>query len=245
MNRFLFDPATCSGDDVLLSKEESRHISKSLRLKEGAEVELFDGKGTVFQAEILEVGRRVKVRLGSPVNRGVMAGKPVWVMQGLLKGKKMDTVVQKCTELGAARFNAFISSRCQVKYDEIQNSRRQERWQRITVAACKQCLRNQPLIIDQVVPFSGLFDLRGPGSNPLRLLFWEEEKVVRLHDLESFDQFDSVNLILGPEGGLTVEEVEMARAEGWQTVSLGDNILRAETATLSALSIVQYLAGSI
>jgi 16S rRNA (uracil1498-N3)-methyltransferase len=245
MNRFLFDPVKVDGDKVLLSKEESRHISRSLRLLPGAEIELFDGGGTVFNAEIVEIGRRVKVRLGHCVSREVIPGKPVWVLQGLLKGKKMDTVVQKCTELGAARFNPFISSRCQVKSDKTQNNRRQERWQRITIAACKQCLRTQPLIVDQAVPFAELFDSCEPGPNSLRLLFWEEEKAVRLHDLPSFDQFDSVCLLLGPEGGLTLEEVELARERGWQTVSLGDHILRAETATLSALSIVQYLAGNI
>ncbi len=245
MNRFLFDPNSSNGDTVILSKEESRHISRALRFQPGAEIELFDGKGSVFNAVILEVGGRVRVRLGHRISKEVISGKPVWVLQGMLKGKKMDTAVQKCTELGAARFKPFISSRCQVKSDRIQNNRRLERWKRITIAACKQCLRTQPLVLDQPLPFSELLDLTEPGPHPLRLLFWEEEKVVRLCDLPSFDQYDSVCLLLGPEGGLTVEEVALARAKGWQTVSLGDHILRAETATLSALSIVQYLAGNI
>lgn len=245
MNRFLFDPSIGDGDTVLLSEEESRHISKALRLQPGAPIELFDGRGTVFNAVILEVGGRVKVRLGSRIREDMIPEKPVWVLQGQLKGKKMDTVVQKCTELGATRLKPFISSRCQVKTDNIQDNKRQQRWQRITIAACKQCLRSRPLILDQPRPFSELFNLCEPGPNALRLLFWEEEKAVRLHDLPSFDQFDSVCLLLGPEGGLTVEEVEMARAEGWRTVSLGDHILRAETATLAALSIVQHLAGNI
>jgi len=245
MNRFLFDPKAGDGDILLLSKEESRHIAKSLRLREGAEIELFDGRGTVFRAVILEVGRRVKVRLDQCIGRGDIQGKPVRVLQGMLKGKKMDTVVQKCTELGAASFHPFISGRCQVRADKAQDSRRLERWQRITIAACKQCLRNQPLLLHETVPFAELFDLDGLDSHPLRLLFWEEEKVVRLSDLPSFDQFDSVHLLLGPEGGFTAEEVQSAGARGWKAVSLGKRILRAETATLSALSITQYLAGNI
>ncbi len=245
MYRFLFDLTAGGGDTVLLSKEESRHISKALRLHPGTEIELFDGKGTVCKGKILEIGSRVRVHLGSCTSKKVTPGKAVWVLQGMLKGKKMDIVVQKCTELGATRFNPFVSSRCQMKFNIMQNNSRQERWQRITIAACKQCLRARPLIVDQPVPFSGLFDLPGPGSRPLRLLFWEEETVVRLHDLPSFDGFDAIYLLLGPEGGLTVKEVEMAREAGWLTVSLGDHILRAETATLSALSIVQYLAGNI
>ncbi len=245
MNRFLFDPTTVDGDTVILSEEESHHISKALRLQPGIGIELFDGRGTVYEAVILEVGGRVKVRLGSCLTEDVIPGKPVWVLQSILKGKKMDTVVQKCTELGAARFTPFISSRCQIKSDKIQDNRRQERWQRISIAACKQCLRTRPPVLDQPLFFSELFDLAGPGSHPLRLFFWEEEKVTALHDLPAFDQYDSIFILLGPEGGLAVEEAEMARAKGWQTVSLGDHVLRAETATVSALSIVQYLAGNI
>ncbi len=245
MNRFLFDPSTGDGETVLLSEEESRHISRALRLQPGTAIELFDGRGAVYEAVILEVGGRVRVRLGSCIAEDVIAAKPVWVLQSMLKGKKMDTVVQKCTELGAARLTPFVSSRSQVKSDKIHDSRRQERWQRISMAACKQCLRTRPPVLDQPFFFQDLFELAEPGSHPLRLFFWEEEKVVRLHDLPSFDQFDSFCLLLGPEGGLTVEEVETARAKGWRTVSLGDHILKAETATLSALSIVQYLAGNI
>jgi len=245
MNRFLFDPVTRDGNIVLLSKEESHHITKSLRLQPGAEIELFDGRGTAYKAMIIALGKKVRVRLDQCISKGEIQGKPVWVLQALLKGNKTDTVVQKCTELGAARFIPFISSRCQIKFDKTYDSRRLERWQRITIAACKQCLRTQSPILDQPVPFSELFDLYEPGLNPLRLLFWEEEKVVRLHDLPAFDQFDSVCLLLGPEGGFAEEEVEMARANGWRTVSLGEHVLRAETATVSALSIVQYLVGNI
>ena len=245
MNRFLFDPTAGDGNIILLSKEESRHIAKSLRLRAGTEIELFDGKGTVFGAVILEVGRRVKVRLNHCLGRGDIQAKPVRVLQGMLKGKKMDTLVQKCTELGAASFHPFTSGRCQVRADKTQNNRRQERWQRITIAACKQCLRNQPLLLQETVPFAELLELDGLDSHPLRLLFWEEEKEVRLSDLPPFDQFDSVHLLLGPEGGFSKEEVQLAGAGGWKAVSLGERILRAETATLSALSIAQYLAGNI
>ena len=79
----------------------------------------------------------------------------------------------------------------------------------------------------------------------LRLLFWEEEKDLHLRDVPAISQARSVALILGPEGGLSREEVELARASGWQTVSLGERILRAETATLTAVAIVQFLAGNL
>jgi len=245
MRRFLFDQATGDGEVVFLSEEESRHISRVLRMRPGTEIELFDGSGTVFKAEIIKIGSRVTARLGQCLSKKEIQLKPVWVAQGLLKGKKMDMVVQKCTELGATRFTPFVSSRCQGKVDRVQNNRRFERWQRLTITACKQCMRNQPMLVDETVVFADLLKLYETASKPLRLLFWEEETVTRLDDLPSFGQFDSICLILGPEGGLTEQEVEMARAEGWRTVTLGERVLRAETANLSAVSIIQYLAGNI
>lgn len=245
MRRFLFNPATGDGDVVFLSEEESRHISRVLRMLPGTEVELFDGAGTVFKAVILKTGSRVTARLGQCLGKKEIQLKPVWVAQGLLKGKKMDMVVQKCTELGATRFTPFVSSRCQGKLVRVQSSRRLERWQRLTIAACKQCMRNQPMLVDETLAFADLLELYEVAPSPLRLLFWEEETVTRLDDLPSFAQFNSICLILGPEGGLTEEEVEMAKIKGWRTVTLGERILRAETANLSAVSIVQYLAGNI
>jgi 16S rRNA (uracil1498-N3)-methyltransferase len=245
MNRFLFDPAAVKNDELFLSKEESRHISKVLRMRPGTEVELFDGTGIVYRATIVETGERVKARMGQCISREERMEVPVWVAQGLLKGKKMDLIVQKCTELGAARFSSFVSSRCQGKPDRAQNRKKKERWQRLTIAACKQCMRRSPPVLDETLSFSDLLALYGTEPDVLRLLFWEEEKSFRLRDLPSFSGFIAVCLLLGPEGGLTAEEVELARSKGWQTVTLGERVLRAETANLSAVAIVQHLVGNI
>ncbi len=93
MNRFLFDPSTVDGDAVRLSEEESRHISRVLRMRPGTEIELFDGDGAVFQAVIMETGHRVTARVGQCISKEEIQVIPVWVAQGLLKGKKMDKVI--------------------------------------------------------------------------------------------------------------------------------------------------------
>ena len=98
-------------------------------------------------------------------------------------------------------------------------------------------LRRRPTTASRLATNSAL--------DPLRLLFWEEEKTTRLGDISGIDQACALDLMLGPEGGFTREEVDLARLAGWCTVSLGDRILRAETATLSAVSIVQFLAGNL
>ncbi len=244
MRRFFFDPKSRSGDTVLLSEEESRHIVRVLRLQVGHEIELLDGQGTVYRAVIAAIDRRVAACLGAVVVADLGGGKTVRVGQGILKGEKMDTVVQKCTELGVTRLSPFQSSRCQGKADPAQNRKRHERWQRIGLASCKQCLRPQPMQLDGPVPLAEVVVEEG-GPETLRLLFWEEEKSIRLQDLAGLAAAPAVTLLLGPEGGFAREEVELARAHGWLTVSLGERILRAETATLTAVAIVQYLIGNL
>jgi 16S rRNA (uracil1498-N3)-methyltransferase len=245
MRRFFFDPAWRTGDRVVLSEEESRHITKVLRLKTGDPIELLDGLGTVYQAAITSVGRRVAADIVGIVTRDPDVGKSVWVWQGILKGEKMDTVVQKCTELGVTGMIPFQSSRCQGKLDPGQGRKKHDRWQRIGLAACKQCLRLQTIKIAPPTTFTESLGGNISDTGTLRLLFWEGEKNVHLHDIAGIGQAGSLSLMLGPEGGFSREEVDEARLVGWRTVSLGDRILRAETATLSAVSIVQYLAGNL
>lgn len=245
MRRFYFDPSRRNGDTVFLSEEESRHIVKVLRLKIGDAIELLDGLGAMFHAVITSVGRQVEVYVEGLVAREAGVGKPLWVWQGILKGDKMDTVVQKCTELGVTRMIPFQSSRCQGKLHPTQAQKKYERWQRIGIAACKQCLRLQSIQIDTPVSYSESLSTKSDDNSTLRLLFWEEEKNTHLHDIATIEKASSYALMLGPEGGITREEIEMARLAGWRTVSLGDRILRAETATISAVSIVQYLSGNL
>jgi 16S rRNA (uracil1498-N3)-methyltransferase len=248
MRRFFFDPSSRKGDRVFLSEEESRHILKVLRLKSGDLIELLDGLGAVYHAVITNVGRQVEVHIEGVAVKEAGDGTSVWVWQGILKGDKMDTVVQKCTELGVTGMIPFQSSRCQGKLDPVQARKKHERWQRIGLAACKQCLRLQMINIDAPATYSESLSKKSADNTVLRLLFWEEEKTIHLQDIPDIHNIckaGSIALMLGPEGGLTREEVEQARQLGWRTVSLGDRILRAETATLSAVSIVQYLAGNL
>lgn len=246
MHRFFFDPKDRNGELVTFSEEESRHIARVMRLKTGQAVELFDGTGTLYNGELAGIGRRVEARISGIAAKSGDDARIIWVRQGLLKGEKMDMVVQKCTELGVTGMTPFHSSRCQGRLEARQAAKKHERWQRISLAACKQCLRLQPMQLDAAQLYADLFANSSlHGGAGLRLLFWEEEKEVHLQDVASMSEAQSISLLFGPEGGLTQQEVQLAQKHGWQTVSLGDRILRAETATLSAVSIVQYLAGNL
>jgi len=245
MRRFFFDPKNRNGDNVILSEEESRHITKVLRLPTGSEIELLDGLGAVYHAVIIATGRRVEVRIERIATNHEGSKKTLWVGQGILKGEKMDTVVQKCTELGVARMSPFRSSRCQGKLDAVQNKKKHQRWQRIGLAACKQCLRPTLMELDMPTAYSDFMTKDFGATDTLRLLFWEEEKHLHLRDIAEIGEARSIAIILGPEGGFAPEEIELARDHGWQTVSLGSRILRAETATLTAVSILQFLSGNL
>lgn len=246
MRRFFFEPADRNGDEVRLPETESRHISRSLRLHVGSQVQLFDGTGMRYLAEITNIGRQVVARILAADDDPQEGKAMLHVGQALLKNAKMDFVVEKCTELGVATFSPFISSRCQGKIeDEERGGKRLQRWQRIVESACKQCSRPRPMELKNATSLAGLCSSASQEPHTLRLLFWEEEKETSLHDLPPFAEYDQIHLLLGPEGGFSKEEVELAGRSGYQSISLGPRILRAETATVAAIAIVRYLAGDI
>lgn len=232
---------------VSLSPEESKHAVRVLRLTRGAPVELLDGLGNVYKGEIVDTAKVVQVRLLEKVTSAVQSIKHLSVYQAILRGEKMDVVVQKCTELGVGALHPFHSLRCQGKLGAKVSDKKYSRWQRIGLAACKQCYRPVPMQIAEPELLGALLEPEtGVGEEAgLKLLFWEEEKETRLSDLKAIEDAASIQLMLGPEGGFAEEEVQQARLRGWQTVGLGERILRAETATLAAVSIVQHLRGGL
>ena len=245
MRRFFFNPAERIGEMVILSDYESHHILSVLRLSAGMQVELFDGQGGIHQAELLEIGGRMRARIISSSHDQDGLGIPLFVGQGVLKGKNMDTVVQKCTELGVACLTPVISSRCQGRPEPAREKNKHLRWLRIVEEACKQCGRSRPMELLEAADF--LENIASPGEDPagLKILFWEEERDVHIQDLLPLRDVGKVHILLGPEGGFTRQEVAGARDAGWRTVSLGRRILRAETATLASVAILQHLLGAL
>lgn len=246
MRRFFFEPSARNGDEILLPETESRHIVKALRLHVGSQVQLFDGTGMRYLAEITNIGRQVIARI-LEADEDQQEGKVLLhVGQAMLKNTKMDFLVEKCTELGVTSFSPFVSSRCQGKVDDEQRGdKRQQRWQRIVESACKQCSRPRPMELQDTLSLAGLCSSTSDEPHTLRILFWEEEKERSLHDLPPFTDYQQIHLLLGPEGGFSKEEVELASRAGYQSVTLGPQILRAETATVAAIAIVRYLAGDM
>lgn len=238
MRRFFVDPRTIVDSLATIRAEEAHHIASVLRLQPGTAVELIDGQGLIYQGRLETVGRtKVTVRLLSRLHVPEDAGPPLILLQAMLKGNKMDVVVQKATELGVHSLQPLVT-----RYSEGRGNpaRQAERWQRIMIEACKQCRRAQPM---RIAPLTDLAGVPLPASGP-RILFWEGETTAPLRP-EFLSLPGPVCLLLGPEGGLHQQEADEARARSFQPVSLGRRILRAETATLAAVAIVQFLTGGL
>lgn len=245
MRRFFFTADERIEDKVTLCQKESRHIRKVLRLHPGEKIELFDGSDTLYSAEIVELGKSVQARIISSKRIDLQKKSELWLGQGVVKTKQMELLLQKCTELGVNDFTPFISSRCQGNLIE-QSRQKDERWHRIIGEACKQCVRLQPMNLHRLQGFDEITAKKNNDHDVLKLLFWERERDVNLVDFSTdIKSCPTVKLLFGPEGGFTNSEVEAARIAGWQTVGLGPRILRAETAAMAAVAIVQHLLGNM
>ena len=238
MRRFYLQPGALAAACITVTGLEARHITVVLRLKPGHEVEFFDGQGAVFSA-VLETTEkeRVVARVLAVRQEEVGTVSPLTVAQCLLKGKKMDLLVQKATELGVHAFLPVVSKYCENYGDR---SHQEQRWQRIMIEACKQCHRSTPMLI---LPVTAL-DQADFSACPHRLAAWEQERTTAL-PTSFIEQPGPLCLFLGPEGGLHDLDLQVLNQWRFTTFSLGPRILRGETAALAAIAIVQYLTGSL
>ncbi|WP_051305868.1 16S rRNA (uracil(1498)-N(3))-methyltransferase [Desulfogranum mediterraneum] len=238
MRRFFLSPEMIEDNTIRLKGTEARHMAKVLRLQPGDQVEFFDGSGLIYLATLERVDwDSVIAALEQTRTEQAQNKAPLTLILGLLKGKKMDLVIQKATELGIERCIPVHSRYCEnFRHQE----RQRERWQRIMIEACKQCRRTTPMTID---PVSDLADLELEGYRH-RLLAWEAEQAQVLpRDLTA--QPGPVCLCIGPEGGWHPQEVEQLTRAGCRPFSLGPRILRGETAAIAGMAIIQYLSGAL
>ncbi len=236
MVRFFVSPQELAGEALTLIGENAQHM-KVLRLKDGEEVLACDGQGNECLCEISGGNLLVKDRRSSQTEASVS----VSIYMAFPKADKLEHVIQKATELGAAEIVAFPSARCVSRPDEKSLKKKLERWQKIAVSAAEQSGRGK---IPQVVILGSFQEALQRGGEANRaLLFYENERAVTLKMALSGGEYKTVSLLTGPEGGLEEKEVAQAKDAGWQICTLGKRILRCETAPLCALSAVMYDAG--
>ena len=245
MRNFFLGDNTVFGDTATVTGELYRHMARVLRLKAGSEVQLTDESGRQFAGVIEEVGAkslivRITATEGAPEPE---AGLRITLYQGLPKGEKLDLILQKCTELGVSEVVTFDAERSIVKLRGERSASRLGRCEKIVQEAARQSGRRS---VPKVVLGGSLEEVLREARHTVRLLLWEGEQTVGLREtLGAHESPESVAIVVGPEGGLSAEEVEQARACGFTPVSLGRRILRTETAGLAMLAILQYHWGDM
>ena len=227
-----------------LPPEEARHALKVLRLRPGDEVCAMDGAGRRWRGQIGETsGSRVSVNLLEPLPDNE-APVRVTVYEGLPKADKLDFIAQKLTELGAAALTPVRMARCVVKLDGKDGEKRRERLDKIAREAAKQCGRGRPLGVAAPMDWPGA--LRAMARHDLLLIPWEAAAGTRIRDVyaQSPDARD-IGIVIGPEGGITPDEVEAMAAAGGRCVTLGPRILRTETAAVVSAALAMQLWGDV
>ena len=242
MHSFYIDSP--AGGAAMLPPEEARHALKVLRLGPGDAVCAMDGAGRRWRGEIGDVGGgsvRVNLLEALPDNEAPVR---LTVYEGLPKADKLDFIAQKLTELGAAALSPVRMARCVVKLDGRDGEKRRERLERIAREAAKQCGRGMPMRVD--APLDWRMTLRAMAGHDLLLIPWEEARDGRLVEVRrQCPDARDIGIVVGPEGGITPEEVEAMAAAGGHCVTLGPRILRTETAAVVSAALVMQLWGDM
>ncbi|HHM05543.1 MAG TPA: 16S rRNA (uracil(1498)-N(3))-methyltransferase [Gammaproteobacteria bacterium] len=220
-----------TGARVALSAAASRHLTRVLRLGAGTPIVLFNGRGGEFDAVLCKVGRkRAEADIGPfhPIERE--APLPLRLVQGISRGERMDYTVQKAVELGVDRITPVFTARSTVQLSGERLGKRLAHWQQVAVSACEQCGRNRVPDVDLPLTLAEL--LRAPPTGRRWVL--DPQATKGLSQLENGG--GPVTLLVGPEGGLSGEEIAAAREAGFTGLRLGPRILRTETAAVAALA---------
>jgi len=225
------------GAQFALAPEAAQHVAKSLRLKAGDTIVVFDGRGGEYDATIQRAEKdRVDVKVGSFRAVDVEPALRVGLAQGLPEADKMDWVIQKAVELGVAWIQPVVCDRSVVRLSGERAARREAHWRRVAVAACEQSGRNH---IPEVRPTLGFQSwIAVPAATPRWLLTPGAPALASRAPPQG-----AVELLVGPEGGLSEREEDLALSQGAEPVGLGPRVLRAETAPLAALAAIHALWG--
>jgi 16S rRNA (uracil1498-N3)-methyltransferase len=229
------------GLELDLPDGAARHV-QVLRLQPGALLSLFDGRGGEWQAEVTAMGRReVSVRVGehAPIERELPLS--ITLALGMPANERMDTVVEKSTELGAAALQPLVCERSVLRVEGDRAQRKAQHWQAIAVAACEQCGRNQVPVLAPPRPLRDWLEaLPPPDASERRFILSLADGAPALAAVAP--PAGRVILLSGPEGGLSDAEEARARAVGFEPVTLGPRVLRADTAPLAAVAALAALA---
>ena len=239
ITRVFLPQSLVSGESIQINDESAHYILTVLRLKAGYSLVVFNGEGGEYQATITDLGRKKSLTLliGEHQFRDSESSIQTTLAVGISRGERMDYAVQKAAELGVTTISPLLTEYCVVKLNSQQAERRHRHWQRIVEHACEQSGRTIVPGIDFPV---SLTDWLLQPRQGCRLLFHPDQS----RDLQHVNTVDQqFHLLIGPEGGFSDTEYTQAIAAGFQPVSIGPRVLRAETAVVAALTSIQLRWG--
>ncbi len=245
MRRFFIEQSEITGQMPSITGSDARHIKNVLRLKPGDKIKVFDGTGCEYESKIESyLKKKVTIAIIKKVPSKAESPVRIIVAQAFLKDKKMDTIVRQLTELGVSKWIPFMAGRSVPNPDKKRLSARDKRWKTIAKEALKQCERGCLPEICSVVSFEDLLFLERDCDN--KIVFYENEtKAIAPSMLSPVTTSKKILMVFGPEGGFTKDEVEKAKDCGFVTASLGPRILKADTASIAACTLIQYLFGDM
>jgi len=243
MHRFFIEPEFWNVADLRLTGPEAHHCSNVLRLNAGSRITVFNGKGTEATVEIVSQGRDdVGLRLISesksePTDCHIILG------QAIPKGKNMELIIQKSTELGVGEIAPIISERTVVRLDGDEALNRQTKWQTVTIEAAKQCGRNWIPAVQVPAPLKSVLGKYASDVDLAILASLQDDRRTFNELIAEFEENQghkprTVLILIGPEGDFTPAECAAARSAGCRPVTLGPIVLRTETAALYSLSVL-------
>jgi len=238
---FVESPLTAAAE-IEITGEPARYVSRVLRLQSGDEVTLFDGSGAEFPAAVTRFRKdAVSLSVGERRDRNVESPLRIHLLQGISRGERMDFVMQKATELGVARITPLLTEYSVVRLDVERAEKRRQHWSGIARSACEQCGRNRvPQIGTPATLRQWLGDHRGQGGTRLIL-----KPGATATCRSAVPSGEDLIVLVGPEGGFSDAEYELADAEGFQAIGLGPRVLRTETAAVAVLAAMQVLFGDL
>ncbi|MDF1751654.1 MAG: 16S rRNA (uracil(1498)-N(3))-methyltransferase [Verrucomicrobiales bacterium] len=242
-HRFYLKPEDWGADSLELRDDEAHHCRDVMRCGVGEVISVFDGNGREITATIVGVTKKaVSLEAGEEISTTPLPAR-ITLGQAIPKGKNMDLIIQKATELGAARVVPLLTTNTVVQLNEREKVKKQEKWQRVAIEACKQSGQNW---MPEVAIPQSIGDFVAEASDSLRIVAaiashsLPLKEIIQNWDRENEARPETASLLIGPEGDFTTPEVEAATSAGFLPMSLGPIILRSETAAIYGVSVLAY-----
>ena len=237
--RFYCPELNTDGTQIPLPDAAHRHAVQVLRLKQGERIRLFDGRGLEYYAELTQVAKRSStVTLLDKVTLDNESPLNITLLQGISRGERMDYALQKAVELGVNRIIPVVTERCNVQLSSGRAEKRLAHWHGVMVSACEQSGRS---VLPELSNIMMLDEALADNAITCRFVLAPEATI----GFAALEQPDAVSLLIGPEGGLSEQEVQQAITENYQAIKFGPRILRTETATAAAIAVIQTMWGDL